>query len=356
MPEEIRTINFAEAIRQSLDENLKVDPSVYVMGLGVPDPKGIFGTTSQLQEKYGSSRVMDMPTSENGMTGIAVGSAIMGMKPIMTHQRIDFALLALDQIVNSAAKWHYMFDGKMQVPMVIRLIVGMGWGQGPQHSQNLHAMFAHFPGLKVVMPTCARDAKGLLNSAVLDPNPVIFIEHRWLYNLVDEVPSSHYLEPLGKAKILEEGEDVTIVSSSYMTVEALKAVRELKSQGISAELIDLRTIKPLDTETILESVKKTGKLVVADMSWKTLGLASEVITTVVEHGFGYLKAPPIRVTLPDSYTPTSWALTNHYYPNNNDITYAVKKLLGKEIDLKQMIQDRQKKYLDIPDKSFTGPF
>ncbi len=356
MPKETQTINFAEALRQSLDFNLENDSSVYVMGLGVPDPKGIFGTTIDLQKKHGSNRVMDMPTSENGMTGIAVGSAIMGMKPVMTHQRVDFALLALDQIVNSAAKWHYMFNGAMQVPMVIRLIVGMGWGQGPQHSQNLHAMFAHFPGLKVVMPTTAYDAKGLLNSSIQDPNPVIFIEHRWLYNIVDEVPAENYLIPIGKAKVLQEGEDVTIVSSSYMTIEALKAVEELKAEGISAELIDLRTIKPLDTEAILKSVRKTGRLVVADMSWKTLGLASEIITLVVENAFDDLKSPPIRVTLPDCYAPTSWALTNHYYPTSNDIVYSVKKLLGKKVDLKQMIIDRQKNYLDVPDKSFTGPF
>lgn len=353
---ELQTINFAEALRQSLDDNLAKDPSVYVMGLGVPDPKGIFGTTLGLQKKYGDHRVMDMPTSENGMTGIAIGTAIMGMKPIMTHQRVDFALLALDQIVNSAAKWHYMFNGQMQVPLVIRLIVGMGWGQGPQHSQNLHAMFAHFPGLKVVMPTSARDAKGLLNASILDPNPVMFIEHRWLYNIVDKVPTSYFIEPLGKAKILEEGSDVTVVSSSYMTIESIKAVQQLKEEKISVELIDLRTIKPLDTETILKSVKKTRRLVVADLSWKTLGLASEIITLVVEQAFHDLLAPPIRITLPDCYAPTSWALTNHYYPNSQDIIYAIKKLLGKKVDLKQMILDRQKKYLDVPDISFTGPF
>ncbi len=356
MPNEMKKINFAKAIQESLDYNLGSDPSVYVMGLGVPDPKGVFGTTTNLQEKYGSNRVMDMPTSENGMTGIAVGSAILGMKPIMTHQRVDFALLSLDQIVNSAAKWHYMFDGLMQVPMVIRLIVGMGWGQGPQHSQNLHSMFAHFPGLKVVMPTTAYDAKGLLNASILDPNPVMFIEHRWLYNIIDEVPEGNYIEPLGKAKVLEKGDDVTIVSSSYMTVEALKAAKALKSEGIGVELIDLRSIKPLDTETILKSVRKTGRLVVADMSWKTLGIASEIITLVVEQAFSDLKNPPIRVTLPDCYAPTSWALTNHYYPNHNDVVYAVKKLLGKKVDLKQMILDRQKNHLDVPDKSFTGPF
>lgn len=351
-----RTLNFAQAIHESLDQSMARDPNVYVMGLGVPDPKGIFGTTTGLQKKYGEGRVLDMPTSENGMTGIAVGTAIMGMRPVMTHQRADFAILSLDQIINSAAKWHYMFNGIMNVPLVIRLIVGMGWGQGPQHSQNLHAMLAHFPGLKVVMPTFASDAKGLLNTAIKDNNPVMFIEHRWLYNLVDHVPEDDYEIPLGVAKIVQEGSDITLVSSSYMTIEALKAVQELKKEGISVELIDLRTIKPLDLPTILKSVKKTKRLMVADMSWKTLGLASEIITAVLENGFDDLVKPPVRITLPDGYAPTSWALTNHYYPNHHDIICAAKKMLGKSVDLKQMILDRQKKYLDIPDSSFTGPF
>lgn len=351
-----RQITFSKAIQETLDHYLECDPSVYVMGLGVPDPKGIFGTTLGLQEKHGVDRVMDMPTSENGMTGIAVGSALCGMKPIMTHQRVDFALLAIDQIVNSAAKWHYMFNGLLEVPLVIRLIVGMGWGQGPQHSQNLHSMFAHFPGLKVIMPTSARDAKGLLGASIQDPNPTLFIEHRWLYNLVDEVPEENYVEPLGKAKVLKEGNDITLISSSYMTVEALKAAELLESEGISVELIDLRSIKPIDTETIFRSVKKTGRVIVADMSWKTLSFASEIITLIVEEHYGTLKSPPVRITLPDCYAPTSWALTNHYYPNQNDIVYAAKKLLGQKVDLKNMILERQKKLLDVPDASFTGPF
>lgn len=352
----MRTRNFAEAIHESLDYNLTNDPSVYLMGLGVPDPKGIFGTTLGLQQKHGNTRVFDIPTSENGITGVAIGSAIMGMKPIMTHQRVDFALLALDQILNSAAKWHYMFNGIMNVPVVFRVLVGMGWGQGPQHSQNLHSMFAHFPGLKVVMPTSAYDAKGLLNAAVRDANPTIFIEHRWLYHIIDHVPDEYYAVPIGKAKIIQEGSDVTLVASSYMTIEALKAVAQLKKDGINVELIDLRTIKPLDLEAIINSVKKTRHLVVADMSWKTLGLASEIITMVVEHAYESLKKAPVRVTLPDCYTPTSWALTNYYYPNFYDIISAVKKLLGEKFDLYQMISDRQKKPLDTPDKSFMGPF
>ncbi len=351
-----RNCTFAEAIRESLDQNLEQDPSVYIMGLGVPEAKGVFGTTEGLQEKHGVTRVMDMPTSENGMTGVTIGSALGGMKPIMVHQRVDFALLALDQIVNNAAKWNYMFNGQQNMPLVIRMIVGMGWGQGPQQSQNLHAMFAHFPGLKVVMPTSAYDAKGLLNASIKDPNPTIFIEHCWLYHLIDEVPQQSYVEPLGKAKVLQKGADVTLVSSSYMMVEAFKACKLLQKDGIEVELIDLRTIKPLDIDTIVDSVKKTGRLIVADMSWRTLGLASEIITQVVEQAFKELKHPPLRITLPDSYAPTTFALAKYYYPTANDIIYAVKRLLGKPNSLEKLILDRQTQNLDIPDKNFTGLF
>lgn len=351
-----RTLTFAQSILETLDHSLSEDPSVYVIGLGVPDPKGIFGTTLGLQEKFGSERVMDMPISENAMTGIAVGSAFMGMKPILTHQRVDFALLSYDQIVNSAAKWHYMFDGQMNVPLVIRLIVGRGWGQGPQHSQNLHASLAHFPGLKVVMPTTAADAKGLLRSSILDPNPVLFIEHRWLHNIVDYVPEDAYEIPIGKANIVRSGSALTVVSSGHMTLEAIKAYDVLKEEGIDIEVVDLRTIKPLDIDTILTSVRKTGHMIVADESWKTLGLAAEVIACVTELAYSTFKKPPVRITLPDCYAPTTWALTNHYYPTHEDIVFEARKLLGRQVSLSELIQKKTKTPQDTPDKSFTGPF
>src|ERR1700722_14260768 len=181
-------LTLSQAILQATDQLMQIDSSVYVMGLGVPDPKGIFGTTTGLEKKYGSDRVLDMPTSENGMTGIAIGSALLGLRPIMTHQRVDFFLLALDQLINNAAKWHYMFGGQMNVPLVIRLIIGRGWGQGPQHSQSLQSIFSHIPGLKVVMPSNPYDAKGLLLSAIDDENPVVYLEHRWLHGIFGEVP------------------------------------------------------------------------------------------------------------------------------------------------------------------------
>ena len=230
-----RELKFFQAINEAIDLCMAKDPAVYIMGLGVPDPKGVFGSTLGLQGKYGSTRVMDMPTSENGMTGVAIGSALVGMRPIMTHQRIDFALLAMEQIVNQAAKWHYMFGGRMSVPLVIRMIIGRGWGQGSQHSQSLQSWFAHIPGLKVVMPTTPYDAKGLLISSIEDNNPVVFIEHRWLYNISGHVPEGVYRVPLGQARVIKKGNDLTIVATSYMTLEALRAAEMLTEDGIRAE-------------------------------------------------------------------------------------------------------------------------
>ncbi len=353
-------IKYSEAILQATDQLMEVDPAVYVMGLGVPDPKGIFGTTLGLLEKYGSERVLDMPTSENGMTGIAIGSAILGMRPIMTHQRVDFFLLALDQLINNAAKWHYMFGGQMSVPLVIRLIIGRGWGQGPQHSQTLHSYFAHIPGLKVVMPSTPYDAKGLLVSAVKDNNPVLYIEHRWLHNIHGEVPQELYSVPLGKAKVVREGSDLTLIACSHMTLEAYKAAKLLEEEGISAEIVDLRSIKPLDKETLLTSVRKTGKVLIADPDWKTCGFAAEVAALLTEEAFDSLKAAPKRITYPDRLTPTSWALANHYYPTAKDIALAALEMVHKPVQarklMESLIQEKLRDPLDVPDKSFSGPF
>jgi len=350
-----RLLSFSEAIREATDICLGRDPRVYLMGLGVPDPKGIFGTTAGLQEKYDPRRVFDIPTSENGMTGVAIGSAIVGMRPILTHQRADFALLAMEQMVNQAAKWHYMFGGKVSVPLVIRMVIGRGWGQGPQHSQSLHAWFAHVPGLKVVMPTTAYDAKGLLIASVEDNNPVIFLEHRWLHNVTGHVPEGHYVVPIGQAKVVREGRDVTIVSVSYMTLEALRAADMLMEDGIQAEVIDLRTISPLDLTTILESVGRTGRLVVADHASKSFGISAEVIVRVVEESPRALKAAPTRVCLPDSPTPTSPALAKHFYPRAVHIAAAVRHQCGKPVNESELIPD-DSSFFDTPDKSFRGPF
>jgi pyruvate dehydrogenase E1 component beta subunit len=347
----VRELKYYQAIHEATDLCLAGDPAVYVIGLGATDPRGIFGTTLGLEQKY-PGRVRDMPCAENGMTGIALGSALVGMRPIMLHQRIDFAVLAMEQIVNQAAKWHYMFGGRARVPLVIRLLIGRGWGQGPQHSQSLQAWFAHVPGLRVVMPSTPHDAKGLLIAAVEDDNPVIFIEHRWLHNISGPVPEGVYRVPLGKARLLRRGRDVTIAAISYMTLEAHRAAEVLAGEGIEAEVIDLRSLRPFDDELLLESVRRTGRLLVADTGWKHAGFAAEVIARVCEEAFADLACPPRRIALPDCPTPTTPALANHYYPCSGDIVAAACEMVrGMKV-----VQRDLPARLDVPDPSFTGPF
>jgi pyruvate dehydrogenase E1 component beta subunit len=357
----IREISYVEAIREALFQSMTQDDRVIVIGEGVPDPKAIFNSTLGLQEKFGKERVFDMPLSENGVTGACIGAAIAGMRPVMIHQRIDFALLSIDQIINNAAKWHYMFNGKSNVPLVIRMIIGRGWGQGPQHSQSLQALFALVPGLKVVMPTTAHDAKGMMVAAIKDNNPVIFLEHRWLHHVIDLVPESIYEVALDKAKIIHEGSDVTIAAFSYMTFESLIAARALLSNlGISVELIDMRSVRPLDSLAVINSVKKTGRLLVTDTAYKTGSIASELISQVVESAFEHLKVAPIKVCSPDFPTPSSPSMTEDYYPSPGTIAEAVLKLMDKDVATnsyqKLMLEIQRKGMLDIPNREFKGPF
>src|SRR4051812_44027386 len=268
-------ITFAKAINEAFAVALAKDSNVITYGLGVDDPKGVFGTTLGLQQRFGIDRVFDIPTSENAMTGIGVGAALYGLRPVMTHQRLDFALLAMDQLVNNAAKWRFMFGGKRGVPLTIRMILGRGWGQGPTHSQSLQAWFSHIPGLKVVMPASPDDAKGLLLSAIFDDDPVIYLEHRWLHNLRGPVAEGDYRVPIGRARVVRQGDALTVVAMSYMTIEAIHALDHLAEQGIHAELIDLRTVRPLDWATILDSVRRTGRLLALDTGYATGGLAGE---------------------------------------------------------------------------------
>ncbi len=355
-----REITYALAIREAIDLCLSKDPRVFVIGEGVPDPRGIFGTTLGLAKKYGSNRVMDMPVSENAITGVCIGAAIRGLRPIMTHQRMDFSLLSFDQIVNNAAKWHYMFGGKANVPLVIRMLIGRGWGQGAQHSQSLQAIYGHIPGLKVVMPTFPCDVKGMLIAAVYDDNPVIFIEHRWLYNIRGKVPEGFYKTNLSKAKVARKGKEMTIVASSYMVIESLKAAKILAKEKIEVEVIDAKSIKPVDWETIIKSVKKTGRLIVVDTGHQALGFSSEVIAGISERVFSSLVAPPRKIALPDTPTPTAWSAAEKYYPTYIDILKSVLEMLKIPNKKIKLILDKNKPdkniRSDIPDKSFTGPF
>ncbi len=349
-----RELTFAQAIREAQDLCLAKDPSVYIMGLGVPDPKGVFGTTLGLQAKYGDKRVLDMPTAENGMTGVALGSTLAGMRPVMVHQRLDFALLAVEQIVNQAAKWRYMFGGQLGAPLVIRLIIGRGWGQGTQHAQSLQSWFSHIPGLKVVMPVTPADAKGLLISAIEDDDPVVFLEHRWLHSISGPVPEGVYREPLGKARIARKGVDLTIAAVSYMTLEALRAADYLAEEGVSAEVVDVRSLRPLDEETLLASVRKTGRLIAADTSWAFSGFSAELAAVAAEKAFKDLKCAPVRFGTADCPIPSTPALANLCYPHASDLAEAGRRMLG----LKGPAPKRPaaKTPLDVPDMSFTGPF
>jgi pyruvate/2-oxoglutarate/acetoin dehydrogenase E1 component len=350
-----RIITYVEAVHEALDLKLADDPRVYLIGLGVPDPKGIFGTTLGLQQKYGNTRVMDMPVSENAVTGIVLGSAITGMRPILSHQRVDFALLSLDQIINHIAKWHFMFGGQNSVPLVIRLIIGRGWGQGPQHSQSLESIFAHIPGLKVIMPVMPSDAKGLIISAIEDDNPVIILEHRWLHGVKGEVPEGIYRVPIGKASIVRVGDDLTVVASSYMVLEVVRAAESLYKLGKTTEVIDLRSLRPLDDELIVRSVQKTGKLLVLDTGWGCCGIGSEIVARVCEKAFDALRCSPVRISLPDYPCPTSPSLSQNYYPRaETSIIEAMCNLTGVDLDI-HMIEINISS-LDVPDAWFTGPF
>lgn len=346
---------FGSAINEALDVAMSSDPNVLCYGLGADDPKGVFGTTLGLQEKYGAERVFDMPTSENAMTGIGIGAALYGMRPVMTHQRLDFALLSMDQLVNNAAKWRFMFGGQRGVPITVRMIIGRGWGQGPTHSQNLQAWFGHVPGLKVVMPSTAEDAKGLLLSSIFDPDPVIFLEHRWLHNLRGDVPDGDCRIPLGKAKLIQQGTDITIVAMSYMTIEAMHAATHLAAQGVHCDLIDLRTIRPLDLNTILASVQRTGRLLVLDSGNMTGSVSGEIVARVASSCWDLLKCAPQRLAMPDFPEATSPSLTADYHVRAEHIAAQIGTMLSLTVESASLANQRKHPH-DVPGDWFTGPF
>ena len=327
---ELRGLTYRDAIKEALYQMMEKDDRVIVMGEGVDHYGWIFGTTAGLLEKFGAQRVFDTPIAENSMTGIAIGLSLAGMRPIFVHMRNDFLLLAMDQMVNHAAKWKYMTGGKVGVPIVIRAIIGRGWGSAAQHSQSFQAYFMHTPGLKVVIPSSPYDVKGLLISSIEDKDPVVFIEARLIYEHIGYVPEEIYTVPLGKGTIRKEGKDITIIAVSYMVFESIKAAEELEKEGISVEVIDPRTIKPLDEEIIFESVKKTGRAVIADTGWLTCGITAEISARISEKMFKYLKAPILRIALPDTPTPASPILEKAFYPDKKKIISAVKKVLGSK--------------------------
>ncbi|MFC2006270.1 alpha-ketoacid dehydrogenase subunit beta [Chloroflexota bacterium] len=332
----MRAISYSQALNEATSQEMAKDSSVFIYGIGVPDHKHIFGSTIGLAEKFGLERCFDTPLCEDTLTGFAIGAAINGMRPIYVHMRVDFLLLAINQLVNMASSYRYASGGTLNLPMVIRAIIGRGWGQGFQHSKSIYSVLAHIPGLKVVLPTTPRDAKGLLISAIRDDNPVIFIEHRWLYWQEDEVPEEPYAIPLGEPSILRQGDHITVVATSWMNVEALEAAVILGRRNVRVEIIDPRTISPLNDELIIKSVKKTGYCIVADNDWLHCGFSAEVAARVAEHCLHDLKAPVVRLGFAPTPCPTVRHLEDTFYPSATDIIRAAEKMLGLEpADLSQ---------------------
>jgi len=316
----MREITYAQAINETLQQLLEKDRRVLLIGQGITSPWYVGTTTLGLIDRYGEKRVIDPPVSENSITGVAIGAALTGLRPICMFPRMDFMWYAMDQIANHAANWHYMFGGQMNVPLTIWAIINRGGEQAAQHSQALQAVFAHIPGLKVVAPSNAYDAKGLLVSCVNDGNPVVFVDDRWLYELKSDVPKGLYSLPIGKGIVRRRGRDVTVVASSYLVNEALIAAAECEKRGVSAEVIDLRTIKPLDDELIFGSVKRTGRAIIVDGGWRTCGLGAEISARIAESPIvRETKAPIKRISLPDVPAPASASLEQAYYPKKEKI-------------------------------------
>jgi pyruvate dehydrogenase E1 component beta subunit len=321
-------ITYREALRQALKEKMEGDPRVFILGEDVGQYGGAYSVTRGLQDEFGVDRVRETPIAESGIIGIAVGAAMGGMRPVAEIMTINFSLLAIDQIVNHAAKFHYMFAGKIRVPMVMRTV--SGWGQlGATHSQTFENWYASVPGLKVVAPATPRDAKGLLKAAIEDDDPVIFIEHSLLYGVKGEVPLAEFREQIGRANVLRDGTDVTVVAYSRMLQASLRAASTLEQQGISAEIIDLRTLRPLDMDTVYASVRKTHRLVVAEEDWRTIGIGAEIAAAAGEACFDELDAPIRRVAMPDVPMPYAKNLEMALVPGEEEIVAAVNSVVAR---------------------------
>jgi pyruvate dehydrogenase E1 component beta subunit len=328
---ETRTLSFAEAIREGMAIALETDPAVILMGEDIGVYGGAFQVTGDLIERFGPERVIDTPISELGGAGVAVGAALTGLKPIYEFQFSDFAALAMEQIVNQAAKLRYMLGGAASVPVVFRLPAGSGTGAAAQHSQSLEAWFGHVPGLKVVEPSTPEDAKGLLLAALADPDPVLIFEHKLLYKMKGAVPAGHYATPIGKAHVRREGRDLTIVAAAIMVHRALEAAERLAGEGIEAEVIDLRSIRPLDRDTVLASVRKTGRLLVVHEGVKSYGIGAEISAMVAESdAFDFLDAPILRLGGAEAPIPYNPDLERAAVPQADTIEAAARRLARSE--------------------------
>lgn len=343
-----RPLSYVEAVREATDQEMQRDPAVILFGLDVDDPKAIQGTTRGLAAKYGEERVFGTPLAEDGMTGAAIGMALAGLRPIHVHIRMDFLLLAMNQLINVAAKSRSMYGGRVSVPLVVRSMIGKSWGQGAQHSQGLYSFFMHVPGMKVVAPTTPYDAKGTLIAAIRDDDPVMYVEHRLLHFQQGPVPEEPYTVSPGKARVSVTGDDVTLVGISWMQVECLRAARYLADVGISAEVIDPIWLAPLDIDTIVESVSKTGRLCVVDNGWTTCGASAEIVALVAERLAGRPLAVE-RLGFAPVTCPTAPSLEAEFYPDARTIAAAAYGLVRGEAWLPEP-------RADLLDVAFKGPF
>lgn len=323
-----RIITYREAITEALAQEMERDHSIFVYGLDVADHKRTFGSGNGLLEKFGPERYFSTPLCEDALAGFGLGAALSGLRPLNVHIRTDFLLLAMNQLANMIPTFHYATGGKLNVPLTIRAVVGRGWGQGMQHSKTLQSIFAHIPGLKLAMPTTAADVKGLLISGIRENNPTIILEHRWLYDIAGQVDLDPLPIPWGKGNILREGKDITVVATSWMNIEALRAAEILTRRGVGLEVVDPRTIVPLDEDIIVGSVRKTGRCIVADLDWTFCGFSAEIAALVGERCFGELKFPVVRIGFAKTQCPTVRILENEFYPNAINIIRAAEKMLG----------------------------
>jgi len=343
------TISFRRALALALEQEMAADPSVFVFGLDVPDHKRIYGSTAGLVERFGSRRCFGTPLSEDAMTGVALGAALSGLRPVHVHIRADFMLLAMNQIANMVSSLRYMSGGRLQIPLVIRAVIGRGWGQSAQHSKSLHSVFGHVPGLKVVLPSSPQDAYSLLRAAIQDNNPVIFLEHRWLYDVEGEVDDEAAV-PLGAAAIRRAGDALTVVSTSWMNVEAMKAAEVLARREVELELIDVRSVVPLDEQPIVESVRKTGRCIVADYDWVFCGFGAELASLISHRCFGRLRQPVERLGFAHVPCPTTRPLESLFYPSAVSIIRTAERMLGlEEADLSGEV-------FYSHEQRFKGPF
>jgi pyruvate dehydrogenase E1 component beta subunit len=324
MPE----IGYLEAINQALHEEMERDKNVFMAGIDIAERGDVFGATQGLYSKYGKARIMDTPIAENGIIGLAIGSAARGLRPVVTIMFMDFIGVCFDQILNQMAKMKYMYGGKVKLPLVVLTNAGAGTSSAAQHSQSLEALICHIPGLKVVMPASPYDAKGLMKAAIREDNPVFVVQHKRLGRIREDVPEGDYEVPIGKARVVREGSDITLVATSFMVHEALAAADRLKERGVEAEVVDPRTLVPLDIETIVESVKKTHRVVVAHEAVRFCGVGAEIASQITEQAFDYLDGPPLRVGAPSSPVPYSPALEREWVPGADEIVEAANTLVG----------------------------